>query len=77
MLKKINLNFFSAMLLSALLFVACSDDSSSSGGDSNGIARYTAIIYGQNGGDMEFSIEGAGWTPAPSPWTQRYRRAYC
>ena len=58
MLKKINLNFFSAMLLSALLFVACSDDSSSSGGDSNGVARYTAIIYGQNGGDMEFSIEG-------------------
>ena len=58
MLKKINWNFFSAMLLSALLFAACSDDSSSnSGGDSNGVARYTAIIYGQNGGDMEYSIE--------------------
>ena len=57
MLKKCHFVFFSAMLLSA--FVACSDDgSSSSDGDSKGVARYTAIIYGQNGGDMDHSIEG-------------------
>lgn len=45
-----------ALFLVLFALVACSDDSSSSA-SSEGVARYTVIIYGQNGGDMEESIE--------------------
>lgn len=45
-----------ALFLVLFALVACSDDSSSSA-SSEGVARYTVIIYGQNGGDMEGSIE--------------------
>ena len=60
MLNKIRLYLLAALALMALLFTACSDDSSSSAShkSKNGVARYTAIIYGANGGDMEHSIEG-------------------
>lgn len=57
MLKKLRFNLLAALSFCVLLLSACSDDGSSSSG-SKGVARYTAIIYGQNGGDMEESIEG-------------------
>lgn len=61
MLNKIRLYLLAALALIALLFTACSDDSSSSSAShksKNGVARYTAIIYGSDGGDMDQSIEG-------------------
>lgn len=58
MLKKIELCLLS---LAVLLLAACSVDSTAGSDDAKGakgIARYTVILYGQNGGDMEQSIEG-------------------
>lgn len=58
MLKKIRFYLLAALALSLLLFTACSDDSSSNSDDSKkGVARYTVIIYGHNGGNHDHSID--------------------
>lgn len=59
MMRKIHFYLQFALTFAVLLLTACSNDTvSTTDKFEKGSTRYTAIIYGQNGGDMESSIEG-------------------